>query len=1728
MFLRHSSRDARRGVILIVVLALLTLFAIVGLSFVLYAQAEAESSRLSKESFTLRQPLESPDRMWSFALSQLLYDCPDDATGVYSGLRGHSLARSMYGFDNYIDANNNYVPNQTAFNGPGRNVFATVTTPFGTTSPETQLVNYTFYPNDPLAAGQLHDPERLGWRAGLTANPNVVTGGANVPYTYPDLNNMYLAAINAGGQVLMPSFHRPWLFGSNQPATNPNWEQTTFGKYLTLRPRPVDQLTNAQLLAAGLPAPLPDLATLTPPQQALLNTTIATLQANNQLLPYPEDNGGDVKNLYWLPGGNDSYWVDLGYPVQVAPDGRKYKPMFAFFITDLDNRINLNAHGNIRGGMTTGGPFSHVSNQGWGKWEVNIGNVLNTQNGNALTAQGPEWVNLFLGVPATGPGAFNMVTVPGKYGWDGKPNDLSVGNNTSPPGRTTHIYGQVDFDATQEFNNFAQTQFTPVLPGQALGWALGNAPLSNSFPVFPSGTPAGPLGVPGGYGNGYTIPVPPPPFPPFMQGDTPERLNHPSIYNVMWPAHDINAANPTFAPDNRPFLDDRRFSPFEMKALLNSNLTVDPNAAGAYGTAPQMANFALKSPLGLLLPFNFNDPLDIAGSLRRRRLVTTISYDVDVPGLIPWLFDPNNTLGGLAQPTYGATLLPANPLPTPNPVRPLIDDPDLTASHAPYGAAQYFPDPNGKITSRLNPPPQNSEFNIPQQPITVQGADWRSSVPVGINALNQLQAIQTQALVAQGLLPPGFQFPPPSARLDLSPLGFPSFPQYPDPSLGRTDDGGALQAQTLFATTARQRYADAIYRRLLMICGVPATRANIPTDDELMPRRWLAQLAVNIVDFIDSDDISTPFNFFTQADANNDPTYNPWAGDADTLTPNKELAAPRYWVFGIELPKVALNEVLVEYALPAPPPKTVTINVWTELINTMPAPASFPPTVDPNDALPIPLAVAAGALPAQTAYAPYRVVVAGKDTNGGGPLWTRLVNGTPPPAGPPFIPYNNDNVLGANNPANTRSYTDQGAASGFLSGNTWQWNGTAWGAAVVPTNIGPGQFFILGPGPDKAANFPDAAKTIPTNMGLSNALPTKDMTYTANVNTANGQLLPPDNAPLTVLLRRLANPRLPYNPYLTAPAGGPPAPAPTLQYPALPYNPYITIDYMESIPLNGYNPANLPGKPYYASRGKRQPYGAYTDAATAANSQVVDQGPGLQGRKPPITDHTFGNLNIQGYNTTVNPPVALTFPYDWLVHLDRQLVSPVELLHVSGYHPHELTHKFILPDPNPLNPPNPVQPWQAWVKYKHLAPWFDQSSRLYRLLELIESGDRAYGMQPSGRRPGRININTVWDKEILMALLDPQTANSFNEAVSGDVTQMFNYLMLGRTPNIATTGLSAGDRPFWGMGMGNIPFATPPGPPAPDQFFANGSGINDTFLRVQNPAGVLPSAQDPTGGSDPVTGRPLPRLFEHPRALNPLGVNGVDQVLGHPYFRYEPLNKIYNNLTTRSNVFAVWCTMGYFEVLDDSTRPVKLGAEIGKAAGTNIRHRFFGVVDRTEMVIARNIIQSAPGLSGTVVATIKNPTPPPATIPVPQNQPGLQWVQLDLTNPNVVYNYSANPTQNIVSGLTPTASGRNVAWTIKPGTVLVVDRGTINEEWIQVIDISPTGQSPPNPVPPNPQLAAYIQAVFLRPHGFDIPSGSFNGGFTITQPGNPGPQPPIDVRDYQHAPVVPVSVNLNN
>src|SRR4029077_9019239 len=111
-----------------------------------------------------------------------------------------------------------------------------------------------------------------------------------------------------------------------------------------------------------------------------------------------------------------------------------------------------------------------------------------------------------------------------------------------------------------------------------------------------------------------------------------------------------------------------------------------------------------------------------------------------------------------------------------------------------------------------------------------------------------------------------------------------------------------------------------------------AANPAAPSDQELMPRRWLAQLAANMVDFIDEDEISTPFNFYTAQDAypNGIPanaTFDPYELTANPNSGNNDPELPKYWVFGTELPRVVVKEVLAEYSKPALP-GTTTVNVY--------------------------------------------------------------------------------------------------------------------------------------------------------------------------------------------------------------------------------------------------------------------------------------------------------------------------------------------------------------------------------------------------------------------------------------------------------------------------------------------------------------------------------------------------------------------------------------------------------------------------------------------------------------------------------------------------------------------------------------------------------------------------------------------------------------------------------
>lgn len=59
---------------------------------------------------------------------------------------------------------------------------------------------------------------------------------------------------------------------------------------------------------------------------------------NSIVGPWDVDNDGD--------GIRDSIWIDMGFPIQTDSSGRQYKPLFAVLCLDMDGRLNLNAHGN--------------------------------------------------------------------------------------------------------------------------------------------------------------------------------------------------------------------------------------------------------------------------------------------------------------------------------------------------------------------------------------------------------------------------------------------------------------------------------------------------------------------------------------------------------------------------------------------------------------------------------------------------------------------------------------------------------------------------------------------------------------------------------------------------------------------------------------------------------------------------------------------------------------------------------------------------------------------------------------------------------------------------------------------------------------------------------------------------------------------------------------------------------------------------------------------------------------------------------------------------------------------------------------------------------------------------------------------------------------------------------------------------------------------------------------
>jgi hypothetical protein len=139
-------------------------------------------------------------------------------------------------------------------------------------------------------------------------------GGLNEDYDAPDYQNMLLAMVppDATGSEIIPSLHRPSLI--KYFAGNGAWADLSR-----------DMLRKIML------RPLPD--DVTKP-----DFTGKIFDPVNG--PWDVDTDGD--------GVLDSVWVDLGFPVLSGPRGQRYKPMFAIHCVDLDGRMSVNPHGNLK------------------------------------------------------------------------------------------------------------------------------------------------------------------------------------------------------------------------------------------------------------------------------------------------------------------------------------------------------------------------------------------------------------------------------------------------------------------------------------------------------------------------------------------------------------------------------------------------------------------------------------------------------------------------------------------------------------------------------------------------------------------------------------------------------------------------------------------------------------------------------------------------------------------------------------------------------------------------------------------------------------------------------------------------------------------------------------------------------------------------------------------------------------------------------------------------------------------------------------------------------------------------------------------------------------------------------------------------------------------------------------------------------------------------------------
>ena len=1703
----HPNRR-RRGAILLVVLAMLALFAVIGLSFVLFAESEGTAGRIYREDKSKLGPLDPADAAGR-AIRQVVWGTDD----VNSVARGHDLARLMYGELGEVPYNGVGTVHQalTIPGVPGTVSRAEVInhalqqlTPANKDSwvvvdsefvrPDGQVrtgaQKYTTSAGDTLRAYEL--PQVLSGRqtkaqggqydltgasgAGATfpftpPSTGLYTYAAkNAPYTYVDRNNVMVGLTDPiTGRVVMPSAHRPSLFypapGNTTLATatpdwfgdagsNPNWT-TPAGRFKILRPRPEDHKP-----AGG-----------------------------TSTFPYPPKNPdgsrtGDVQNLRFADGTqrNDSVWLDLNLPAVTDPRGRRLVPLVAPLMVPLDNRVNLNASGNLVAG-------SHQSAAGFGPHEINPAwlsalNTTTTLNPTAKTNAQAYTYNRF--------GATAVTTTP--------PTPAGVGALQFQPTGVTA---------------------TPSVP------APGYAPVpwdgqATAAPVYPTGTQSSPDYSSAGYTAAAAA-----------------ATSHPALWNAYeraaaltgdpaptagstaktYPVSDLKLFGGRYSDKQstytgRTYLaNQNRSTAFLNEFLADSTGTY----SGAGGTAP-----------------------GAKGNLARS-LVTPVSNSRAVVGTgYNWAGTESLTLAaGQATPTFAPAAAPVT--------SPQLDLTTLTAAGKGDGAGS---------AATTQAQARNLRAALGGVDLNRPLADYRTDVTQPLsstNAGNSTQAAADRQALARDVF----------IRLAVATgakIGYD--PAKPDVPAAATDSYYGKYVLPV---------PDGMGGYTLTVGGTAVAPA--PTATEYDALRWLAQLAANLVDFLDTDDVSTafvwnplnPLNPVDTSAANN--SYD------STVSPAGSPMSQRV-VFGTERPRLVLNEVYAEVAntqadasrggMDKSARQPFPVRFFVELLNPATgeaeptAGAAVHPLLQPLviNGMPQTTGSHRGSVPLHYGTEPtscYRLVL----TDDGNTARTDLQRA--------------DNVRGevltgttsikavatlhdlAIDPSETMTNSTQTVEpNGGLTPAATGAAGSRNGFAVV----GPRYSAVSGDvafTPDVAqatwANFKlllsKTAGPQTANQNPANAPNQLEYTVTGSPLTQDG-LAKPTTGWLSqvagatgrkhaVLLQRLVNPYLPFD-------------ANT--------NPYLTVDALTRVEVQDgvrYVSDNQGGRPTYPAPahdakfalGRVQPYAG--DAGDSQSPQLADIGPGdLQTNTSLTVRQTSATPSVE--KTTFfahNSPGPTAGRFEWLAHLDRKLVSPAEVLFASAAKPHELTKQFGRPAATPLYHRHDIQHPADTASGAPAGPLDAANSPLYRALDVLLVKPWTVNTPLAGRQAGKVNVNFLFDgqrpdpaiamsagtpSKVFRAVMDPQAGNAFT---ADDVDAIWQNLLRSRSPGwvkggtgavqitadeLGTNAAAAAagitdpaqfDRPIKGLGTGLFGTSATVGKAFPTtvgtaQFRT--PGLEDTLLRSQ----PQDAAGNPVMPTVTGTASNLPGLFQNPTAV-PAGTSD------HPLRQWEPLRKAFNNLTTTTDTYLLMLTVGYFEVVEsDNGQPARiLRAEAYDQAPGDLRAQFVAVLDRTNLGADANAVLNQTAAGTRVDQSSRSPLvlelQAPLTVPPDPVSPALR-AATPVTIPGTV------------SGVAVTGTYDGADWRIGAGDQFFV--GTGDAQNLMKMEATPA------PVAGTAPGTVVIQATFVenltapnvalgtpRPHA----AGEMVSNMRFR---NPGPQPSRVLRPDRFDPVVRLFTEL--